>query len=48
MASWPQVQSAELGTVGSATGTEDVDGASWTMVPGRRSEVGLGAARSAT
>jgi hypothetical protein len=34
-----QVQSAELGTVGSATGTEDVDDASWTVVPGRRSEV---------
>ncbi len=35
----PQVQSAELGTVGSATGTEVVDGATWTVVPGRRSEV---------
>ena len=35
----PQIQQAELGAVESATGTEDVDGTTWTVVPGRRSEV---------
>lgn len=35
----PQIQSAELGTLGSATGVVDVDGVSWTVVPGRRDEV---------
>lgn len=35
----PQVQSAELGLVGSATGVEDVDGQAWTVVPGRRDEL---------
>ncbi len=34
-----QVQKAELGLVGSATGTQEVDGHAWTVVPGRRSEV---------
>ncbi len=35
----PQIQQAELGTVGSATEVVDVDGTTWTVVPGRRSEV---------
>jgi hypothetical protein len=35
----PVVLTAELGRVGSATGTQDVDGVTWTVVPGRRSEV---------
>lgn len=33
------VQQAELGEVGPATGRVDVDGVTWTEVPGRRSEV---------
>ncbi|HEY5879669.1 MAG TPA: hypothetical protein VIU11_12225, partial [Nakamurella sp.] len=32
----PQIQAAELGVVGSATGVQDVDGVTWTVVPGRR------------
>lgn len=34
-----QVQQAELGTTGRATGQVDVDGVTWTEVPGRRNEV---------
>lgn len=33
------VQRAELGEAGAATGQADVDGVTWTEVPGRRSEV---------
>lgn len=33
------VQQAELGEVGPATGKVDIDGVSWTEVPGRRTEV---------
>ena len=35
----PAIQAAELGVVGSATGVEEVDGVTWTVVPGRRDEV---------
>jgi hypothetical protein len=35
----PRIQQAELGLVGSATGVEEVDGTTWTVVPGRRDEV---------
>lgn len=35
----PDVQQAELGQVGPATGQVDVDGVTWTEVPGRRTEV---------
>jgi hypothetical protein len=35
----PQIQRAELDLVGSATAVEDVDGQTWTVVPGRRDEV---------
>ncbi|HOZ60459.1 MAG TPA: DUF4245 domain-containing protein [Nakamurella multipartita] len=35
----PQIQTAELGTARSAAGTVDVDGTTWTIVPGRRDEV---------
>lgn len=34
-----QVQQAELGSVGRATGQVEVDGVTWTQVPGRRAEV---------
>ena len=34
-----QVQQAELGLVGRATGQVQVDGVTWTEVPGRRAEV---------
>lgn len=34
-----EVQKAELGDVGAATGHADVDGVTWTQVPGRRTEV---------
>ncbi|GGL86913.1 DUF4245 domain-containing protein [Nakamurella endophytica] len=33
------VQRAELGVAGSATGSIDAGGATWTVVPGRRSEM---------
>jgi hypothetical protein len=34
----PAVLQAELGTAGSATGTVDAGGSTWTVVPGRRDE----------